>query len=84
MSYFKSRVLEVADFNYDVILNLKRQILNLDIQVKDVNFLEIVIEASMTDWNDDQETVIADWCSNSALTHAKLTYVFAPASRFDP
>jgi putative ATP-dependent endonuclease of OLD family len=83
VSYFKRRVLEVADFNYEVLLNFKMQILNTAIPIEDIIFPEITIEATLTDWDLDQETVIGDWYSTSDLKYATLTYVFAPASKFD-
>lgn len=83
VSYFKKRVLEVADFNYDVILKFKQKILDLTIPVEDIAFPEISIAATLTDWDDEQESVIADWYSTGDLKTATLTYVFAPTTRFD-
>ena len=43
VSYFKRRVLEVADFNYDVVTAFKRQILDLNVQPEQILFPEITI-----------------------------------------
>ena len=60
VSYFKRRVLEVADFNYDALLSFKQQILDTAIPVEDIVFPEIIIEATLTDWDADQESVICE------------------------
>lgn len=83
VSYFKRRVLEVADFNYDVLLHFKRQLLDFSVPIEHISFPEISIEATFKDWNDDQESVIADWFTNIGFTEATLRYVFAPSSKFD-
>lgn len=83
ISFFKRRVLEVADFNYDVLINFKKQILDFSIPIDRILFPEISIEATLMDWNDNQEAVICDWYSNTNLTEASLRYVFAPSSNFN-
>ena len=83
VSYFKRRVLEVADFNNDVIAEFKKQVLDISIPIDKIQFPEITIEIVLTDWDLDQESVIADWYSNEELTEATLKYSFAPSARFD-
>ncbi len=83
ISFFKRRVLEVSDFNYDVLVNFKKQVLDFSIPIDKIEFPEISIEATLSDWNDDQEAVISDWFSNVTFTEATLRYVFAPSSKFD-
>jgi len=83
ISFFKKRMLEVADFNYDVLLDFKRQILDINIPIEQIEYPQILIEATLKDWNDDQEAVISDWYSNADFTEATLTYVFAPSSKFN-
>lgn len=83
VSYFKRRVLEVADFNYNVLLHFKKQLLDFSIPVEKIAFPEISIEATFKDWDENQESVIADWYSNADFTEATLRYVFAPSSRFN-
>ncbi|WP_437919665.1 ATP-dependent nuclease [Sphingobacterium sp. LRF_L2] len=83
VSYFKRRVLEVADFNYDVITTFKKQILDLNVPPEQISFPEISISVDLIEWDDDQETVVADWYSSADLRTATLTYVFAPHAKFD-
>ncbi|WDO12345.1 AAA family ATPase [Flavobacterium sp. WW92] len=82
ISFFKKRMLEVADFNYDVMLEFKRKVLDFAIPIEDIEFPEIFIEATLKDWDKDQESVIADWFSNSDMSEAKLTYSFKPVGKF--
>jgi putative ATP-dependent endonuclease of OLD family len=83
VSYFKRRTLELADFNYDAILDLKRKILDVNIPPDEIEYPQIIIQATLTDWDADQGAVIADWYSNDKFTEATLTYIFSPINRFD-
>ncbi|WP_316805348.1 ATP-dependent nuclease [Pedobacter nototheniae] len=81
VSYHKRRFLEVADFNYDVILELKKAVLNNSVHASQIEFPKIIIQATLTDWDADQGAVVADWYEAN-LTDATLTYVFEPNARF--
>ena len=83
VSFFKRRILDISDFNYDTILELKKAILDTSIEPKDISYPKIVIKATLKDWDLKQEAVITDWMSNSDFTEATLTYTFAPVSSFD-
>ncbi|TYR36708.1 AAA family ATPase [Sphingobacterium phlebotomi] len=83
VSYYKRRMLELADFNYDTIVALKKKILDDSIQPELIEYPKIVIQATVKDWNPDQGAVVADWYSNETFTEATLTYVFAPVNQFD-
>lgn len=83
VSFFKKRMLEVSDFNYDCIVDLKNKILDTNTPIEDIEFPIIKITATLTDWNLDQESVIGDWYSNEQYTEAKLTYIFSPIPSFD-
>lgn len=83
ISFFKKRFLEVADFNYDTLLDFKRQVLDFNIPIDSIQFPEIIIEATLKDWNDDQESVISDWYSNAEFSEATISYVFAPVTNFN-
>lgn len=83
VSFYKKRVLEVADFNYDVISSLKKQILDPNIPFTDIEYPQIKVTATLKDWNSDQEAVIADWYSNPEFTEAELTYLFCPSHNFN-
>lgn len=83
VSYNKRRILEVADFNYKEILRFKSEVLDFDIPISKIKYPEIFIEATFTDWDEDQESVVGDWFSNEDFTEVKLTYKFAPGPRFN-
>lgn len=83
VSFFKRRMLEVSDFNYSSILDLKNKILDASVPIDDIEFPIIKITATLTDWNLDQESVIGDWYSNEQYTEAKLTYIFSPIPSFN-
>lgn len=83
VSYTKRRILEVGDFNYNVIHKFKSQILDFSIPIAEIEYPEIFIETTLKGWDDDQESVICDWFSDGSLTEATLAYNFAPSSRFD-
>lgn len=83
VSFFKKRTLELADFNYDSIIKFKRAVLDMSIPESEIEYPIIEVEATLTDWNLEQESVIADWFSDKDCTEAKLCYVFAPIPKFD-
>lgn len=83
VSFFKKRFLEVADFNYDTLLDFKRQVLDFTVSIETIEFPEIIIEATLKDWDDDQESVISDWYSNPEFSEATISYAFAPVTNFN-
>lgn len=83
VSFFKRRILDISDFNYDVLLNLKKKILDTSVPPDEIVYPKIIIKATLKDWDLKQEAVISDWMSNSEFTEATLTYTFAPVSSFD-
>lgn len=83
VSFLKRRILETEDFNYSVIKEFKKQILDFSIPAENIKFPEIEVEAILKGWDDDQEAVIADWFSNKECTEATLRYVFEPVSKFN-
>lgn len=83
VSFFKKRTLEVSDFNYDCIVELKRKIINSAIPIETIEYPTIKISATLADWNLDQESVISEWYCNDDYSEAKLTYIFSPTSTFN-
>ena len=83
LSFHKRRTLEIEDFNFNCIAKLKDAILDESIDPSDVKYPIVKITATLVDWDEDQESVIADWFSNAEFSEAKLTYLFAPSSSFD-
>jgi predicted ATP-dependent endonuclease of OLD family len=83
VSFFKRRTLELADFNYETIRELKRKILDTNLDPDEIEYPTIVVQATLVDWNEDQGAVVADWYSNDHFNEAMLSYVFAPNNRFN-
>lgn len=83
VSFFKKRILDISDFNYNTILELKRKILDTSVAAEEIDYPKIIIKATLRDWDLKQEAVITDWMSNSDFTEATLTYTFAPVSSFN-
>lgn len=83
ITVFKKRFLEIDDFNYDEVKNFKQQVANKALVNLDKISLPIVkIEASLTDFTDEQASIVADWCINRELTEAKIVYEFSPQVSF--
>jgi predicted ATP-dependent endonuclease of OLD family len=80
---FHRRILETDDFNYATVVSLRKQVANLAIEPQDVLFPEILIEAILADFDDDQAAVVGDWFADASLTTAKVSYRFALRATFD-
>lgn len=80
---FRKRVLELDDVNYATIRRFKEQVRATTLEPDEVIFPEVLVEATLTGMNADQEAVIGDWFSNKELTEAKIAYLFAPKASFD-
>jgi len=83
LSFHKRRTLEIEDFNFQCISELKDKILDDAIDPSDIKYPIVKISATLEDWDEDQESIIADWFSNDDFSEAKLTYIFAPSTSFD-
>jgi putative ATP-dependent endonuclease of OLD family len=83
VSFFKKRTLELADFNYGTIRKFKKAVLDNNIPAEKIDYPVIKVEATLSDWNPEQESVIGEWFSNRECTEARLCYVFAPFSKFN-
>jgi putative ATP-dependent endonuclease of the OLD family len=77
------RLLEVDDLNYRAVAAFKKQVLDPRTDPDKVVFPEVNIEAVLTDFDPDQESVIGDWFTDSALDTVKITYRFAPRASFN-
>lgn len=75
---FRNRVLEHDDINHKSILAFKENV----VAGVDVVFIEVKIEVTLADMNEEQEAVCGDWFVDKELTKAKLTYVFHPRAGF--
>ncbi len=76
ISFYKKRTLDIDDINFEAIENFKLDVLNLDIQLDQIRFVEVKIDVFLTDFvgNPKQEAVVADWLIDDTLSVAKLTY----------
>ncbi len=77
------RVLDVDDFNYTTVTTFKKYISDVNKNPSEIVFPEVVIDAVLTDFDPDQESVVGDWFTDSALNTAQVTYRFAPRASFD-
>lgn len=80
---FRKRVLELDDINYETVQAFKKKVCDLDIEPEAIEFPEVVVEAVLTDMDEDQVAVVGDWFINKELTEAKVTYVYSPRANFD-
>jgi len=83
LSYFKSRNLELDDFNYNIIQEFKKNIANTSIPKENILFPEVKIDVELIDFDEDQEATIADWFVDEDLKKAQLTYLFSCKSTFN-
>lgn len=77
ITFFKKRMLEVDDINYDAIQKFKQEILS----GKPANDIErpiVRIEAELSNFTPAQKAAVADWFIDENLETAKLTYEFSP------
>lgn len=80
---FQKRMLELDDFNYATVSAFKKRVVDTDIEPAKIAFPEIVIEATLVDFDADQEAVVGDWFTDSSFGSAKLTYRFFLRASFD-
>lgn len=78
ITFFKKRNLELGDINYEAINSFKKDISNLEKDVNDIVIPRVEVVAEMVCFNEDQESIVADWAINADLDKAKLTYTFYP------
>ena len=83
LSTIQRRTLDTDDFNYDTIARFKLQVVDELVPVDDIEFPEILIEATLDSLTDEQHPVIGDWYSNTSLTQARVTYRFSLRSNYD-
>jgi len=78
ISFYRKRNLTIHDINIDCVNKFKDDILNLNIESKDVIFPEVSVEITLKgiEQDLDQLAVIADWVTVDDFTEASLTYVY--------
>lgn len=77
ITFFKKRMLEIDDINYDAIVNFKNEVLS-GIPIADIKPPEVIIEAILDDLTAEQKNVVADWFIGENFDKARLTYKFYP------
>ena len=76
ISYQKRR-LSLSDFNYDTVQDFKKSVANLAVNSSDIEFPMITIEATFTDFkNDDEEALVSEWYDDDTHKTATLKYEF--------
>jgi len=83
LSVAQSRMLELDDFNYSSVTSLRKKVADPTVKPEDISFPEVVIDAWLTDMNEDQEAVVGDWFTDSSFTEAQVTYRYALRSSFN-
>lgn len=75
ISGYRRRMLLLEDFNYDAIQKFKNEVADIKIAASDVEFPEIKVVATFTDFkNEDEETLVSEWYSDDKHTEAQLKY----------
>ncbi len=82
ISAIQRRSLEIDDVNYFTVSTFKKQVADLAIDADAVVFPEVVINATLSDIQDTQHSVVGDWYSNTDLTEASVTYRFSVRGNF--
>jgi putative ATP-dependent endonuclease of the OLD family len=83
ISVSQRRALEIDDINYDAVARFKQQVADPACNAEDVVFPEVIIDAVLTEMNDEQHDVIGDWYVDTDLTFAQVTYRFSPRTNFN-
>ncbi len=83
LSVFRRRVLEIDDMNYSVVEDFKKRVADKEVSPLEIVFPEVRIEVILTNMDDDQKAVVADWFIDKELTKAKITYLFSVKGTFD-
>jgi len=79
----QSRMLQLEDVNFQSTAQFRKQVADTSVALKDVQFPEVIVNAFLTDMNEDQEAVVGDWFTDATLTDAQITYRFSLRSSFD-
>ena len=83
IAVFQRRTLQLDDLNYTTVTAFKKQVSDSAVDVKSLPFPEVVVEASLTDFDNDQEAVVGDWFTDATLKTVLVTYRFALRASFE-
>lgn len=74
---YQKRGLSISDFNYDTVQSFKKSVADLTVISSDIDFPTITIEATFTDFNnDDEEALVSEWYEDDTHNTATLKYEF--------
>jgi predicted ATP-dependent endonuclease of OLD family len=74
---YQKRGLSISDFNYDTVQSFKKSVADLTVISSDIDFPTITIEATFTDFNnDDEEALVSEWYEDDTHKTATLKYEF--------
>ncbi|WP_441002317.1 ATP-dependent nuclease [Pseudocolwellia agarivorans] len=74
---YQKRGLSINDFNYDALQEFKSSVADLTVISSDIDFPTITIEATFTDFNnDDEEALVYEWYVDDTHKTATLKYEF--------
>lgn len=80
ITFFKKRILEKDDINYFAIQDFKKQVSDTNKPIEEIEFPQVLIEATLKDFDEDQEAIVGDWFQDSQLEEAKISYAFQLSS----
>ncbi len=78
ITFFKKRNLEIDDINYQTIEDFKKDIINYQKPIDDIDIPTVEVVAELVDFSEEQESVVADWAINKELNRVRITYLFYP------
>lgn len=74
---YQKRGLSISDFNYDTVQSFKKSVADLTVISSGIDFPTIIIEATFTDFNnDDEEALVSEWYEDDTHKTATLKYEF--------
>jgi len=74
---YQKRGLSLSDFNYDTVQDFKKSVADLTVTSSEIDFPIITIEATFTDFNnDDEEALVSEWYADDTHKTATLKYEF--------
>ena len=83
ISIIQRRNLQIDDINFTATMDFKKQVADQTVDVADVEFPEVEIQATLSDIKDEQHPVVGDWYNDADLKTARVTYRFAVRGNFN-
>ncbi len=83
ITFFKKRILEREDFNYNCIKLFKESILDETKDVSQIIFPEVKVEVLLKDFNLKQQAIAGNWFTNGNYDETNFTYSFSLKGNFN-